>query len=149
PGGRSRFAGCSSKTSSGCVASTGASNAQTTRATIRIKPIRADRSRAIRDSTKTTLLTRSLPSCGSTPPFSSEGGYVPLRTSPEVASAKSLLVSFRALARIDGDVRDVDQQVDHEEDRARPHREPHHRVVVRANDRVHGVGPDPGPVEDG
>jgi hypothetical protein len=56
-GGRSRSAGCSSNTSSGCVASTDASTAHTTSTAISTIPMSADRSRASRRSTKNTPLT--------------------------------------------------------------------------------------------
>src|SRR5919204_2652663 len=62
-GARRRWAGCSSSTSSGCVASTGASNAHATRPRISRRPISADRSRARRASTNQTALIREIVHC--------------------------------------------------------------------------------------
>src|SRR5206468_7142449 len=67
-----------------------------------------------------------------------KGGEAPLRGN-----------SCRPLARIDEGVGDVDKKVHDDEDRAGPHREAHHPVVVRSNDGVDGVRADARPVEIG
>src|SRR4030095_6594668 len=91
--------------------------------------------------------TRPGPTPRSGPARSPPTGPAPAASTRTTPSRPPSMCSRGAFPGIDEGMGDVDEQVHDDEDRARPDREAHHRVVVRAEDRVNSVRTDPWPVE--